>query len=460
MWLPVPMIRPEYIPTRDDFRELLKLASPIVFIQVGLIAMGVVDTIMVGHVSAVALAAVALGNLYSFGLTIFGLGVLLALDPIIAQALGAEDDLAVQRGVQRGLVLSLLLTLPISLLLLAVEPALTLLQQPPEVIPLASAYVVRILPALWPFLAFVVLRQALQAQHRTAPIVVTILIANIVNAGLNYLWIFGHWGFPELGVLGSAWATLVSRWLMAALILALGWNALSRYLRELAPDLLAPRPMLRMLRVGVPIGAQMVLEFGAFATIALLMGWLGVIEVAAHQVAINLASQTFMVAVGISSAAAVIVGRAVGRGDAHGVHRASLAALGLGVVFMLITAMTFLSVPGVLVGIYTDHPEVVRLAVLLIPIAGVFQVFDGIQAISLGLLRGLGDTRVPMLVSVFGFWCLGMPVSLLLAFRLDLGGVGLWWGLVVGLAAVALVLVARIRRREGQDLARLVLDGR
>jgi MATE family multidrug resistance protein len=446
------------LPSRNEFAALLKLAGPIVFIQVGLMAMGVVDTIMVGHVSAAALAAVALGNLYSFGLCIFGLGVLLALDPIIAQALGANDATAVSRGLQRGLVLSVVLSVPTSAALLAAEPALILLQQPAEVIPDAAGYVLRILPSVWPFFAFVVLRQTLQAHHCMRPIVITIVVANLINAGLNYLWIFGNMGFPALGVLGSAWATCVSRWLMAGLMFALGWRYLTPYLRGWASRVFAAEPLLRMLRVGAPIGVQMLLEFGAFATIALLMGWLGVVQVAAHHVAINLASQTFMVAVGISSAAAVVVGHAVGRGDTQGVHRSSLAALLLGVGFMAFTGLAFVSMPALLARLYTDQSAVLQVAILLIPIAGVFQVFDGIQAVSLGLLRGLGDTRVPMIVSIVGFWCLGMPVSLWLAFGLGLGAVGLWWGLVVGLAIVAIVLVIRIKYREGSELQRLMID--
>ncbi len=236
-------IRLEYTPTRGDLRGLLRLAGPIVLIQVGLMSLGVVDTIMVGHVSATALAAVALGNLYSFGLMIFGLGVLLALDPIVAQALGAKDEVAVQRGLQRGLLLSLILTIPTSLLILAVGPVLTLAQQPAEVIPYATGYVYRVAPSVWPFFAFVALRQTLQAHHRTRPIVITILIANLANVFLNYAWIFGKFGFPELGVLGSAWATTVGRWLMAALLVALGWKHLSPYLRGLAPRVFQLEPL-------------------------------------------------------------------------------------------------------------------------------------------------------------------------------------------------------------------------
>jgi MATE family multidrug resistance protein len=213
-----------------------------------------------------------------------------------------------------------------------------------------------------------------------------------------------------------------------------------------------------MLWLGSPIGAQMVLEIGAFGAVALLMGWLGVAQVAAHQVAINLASLTFMVPLGVSSAAAVIIGHAVGRGDADGVRRSTVAALLIGAGFMSLTALLFIGAPEFLARIYTPELEVLELAVLLLPIAGVFQVFDGVQVVALGLLRGLGDTRVPMLVNVLGFWCLGMPVSLWLGFGLDFGAVGLWWGLVVGLLMVAVFLILRLKQREERDLARLIID--
>jgi MATE family multidrug resistance protein len=445
-------------PRRADFAALLRLAAPLVLIQVGSMLMGVVDTMMVGRVSPAALASVALGNMYFFAISMFGMGVLFALDPIVAQALGAGDELAVRRGLQRGLVLSLVLTVPITLVLLTVGPVLELVGQSPEVVPDAAGYVHRNALSVWPFYVFVALRQTLQAHHRIWPIGVTILVANVVNAGLNYTWIFGHLGFPAMGVIGSAWATTASRWLMAALLLALGWSTLEPYLRERAPNLLDPKPLKRMLALGFPIGAQMVLEGGAFNIIALLMGWLGVAQVAAHQIALNFASLTFMVPLGVSSAAAVIVGHAVGRGDAEGVRRATLASLAVGAGFMLCTAVLLVSAPRFLAGLYTPDSMVLAFAAVLLPIAGVFQVFDGLQVVSIGLLRGLGDTRMPMIVNVIGFWCIGMPVSLWLGFGLDYGAVGLWWGLVVGLVVVAVFLIVRVRQREHHGLTRLIID--
>ncbi len=347
------LVTAKHVPTRADVIALFRLAVPLVLIQVGTMLMGVVDTLMVGRVSPEALAAVALGNVFFLSFSLFGMGVLFALDPIVAQALGANDELAVHRGLQRGLLLSLLLAIPAMLALLAVRPVLELVGQPAPIVPAAAAYVHRVIPSVPAFLVFVVLRQTLQAHRRLLPLVVTIVVSNLLNAALNYLWIFGKGGFPALGVLGSAWATTASRWFMVVLLVALGWRELGLYLRRLAPNVFALRPLGRMLRLGAPIGGQLTLEGGVFSTVALLMGWLGVVQVAAHQIAINLASLTFMVPLGVSSAATVIVGHAVGRNDPGGVHRSTLTALGVGAGFMAVMAVLLIGVPRSLAGLYT-----------------------------------------------------------------------------------------------------------
>jgi MATE family multidrug resistance protein len=396
--------------------------------------------------------------MYFFAISIFGMGVLFAIDPVISQALGAGDDLAVRRGLQRGLLLSLLLTAPITLLLLTVGPVLALVDQPPEVIPDAAGYVYRSALSVLPFYVFVALRQTLQAHRSVLPIGLTVLVANLVNVALNYLWIYGELGFPAMGVLGSAWATTCSRWLMAILLLLLGWRTFGRHLRSIAPNLLDMKPLLRMLKLGTPIGAQLVLEGGAFNIMALLMGWLGVVQVAAHQIALSLASLAFMVPLGVASAAAVLVGHAVGSGDADGVRRATRASLTVGSAFMLCTAALFIGAPLMLAGLYTSDAMVLAMAALLLPLAGLFQVFDGIQVVAIGLLRGLGDTRTPMIINVVGFWCIGIPVSLWLGFGRGHGAVGLWWGLVVGLVIVAAFLLVRVRHREKHGLQRVIID--
>jgi MATE family multidrug resistance protein len=238
----------------------------------------------------------------------------------------------------------------------------------------------------------------------------------------------------------------------------LGWRHLGKYLHRTAPNLFDPAALGRMLLLGAPIGVQFMLESGAFGVVGLLMGWLGVTQVAAHQVVLNLASLTFMVPLGVASAAAVIVGHAVGRGDAGGVRRSTVAALAVGAGFMALMAVLLIGAPGLLSRAYTSDPNVLALAVLLMPIAGVFQVFDGLQVVAVGLLRGLGDTRIPMVANIVGFWCIGMPVSLTLGFALGYGAVGLWWGFVAGLVIVSTFLIARVRQREDHDFARLVID--
>jgi MATE family multidrug resistance protein len=437
---------------------MLRLAVPVVIVQVGMMAMGVVDTIMVGHVSAEALAAVALGNLYFFSLAVFAMGTLMVLDPVVAQAVGARDRPAIARAVQRGVIMAGLLTLPAALLLTVAAPVFALARQPAEVVPLAAAYALRSVPGTFPFLLFIVFRQSLQAMRRTVPIVIAIVVANLANAALNWVLIFGHLGFPAMGVVGSAWATSVSR---ALLVLVL-WLAARR---ELAPLLFPLRrevwqltPLGRMLRLGLPIGAQHLLEFGAFALVALMMGWLGTRQMAGHQIAINLAALTFMVPLGVGDAASVLVGQAVGRGDPGGTRGAARAALATGAAFMAATAALFLMFPGPLARLYSRDLDVIAIAAALIPIAGVFQVFDGLQAVAAGVLRGVGDTRGPMLINLLGYWVLGLPLSVCLGFVADLGPVGLWWGLVLGLGVVAISLLIRVRNRLARTHSRVVID--
>jgi multidrug resistance protein, MATE family len=446
------------LPPAREFRSLLRLALPIVTVQVGLMMMGVVDTLMVGRVSAAALAAVALGNLYFFSVAIFGMGVLFALDPVISQAVGARDETGIARGLQRGLILALVLSFLSLVPLTLVEPLIVLLRQPPDVIPLAAGYVHAATPGLFAFLAFVVLRQTLQAMDRVRPIVFTILLANLVNVALNWVLVFGRFGFPALGPVGTGWASTLSRWTMLVTLVVFTYGQLGPYLKPAGRDVLRLRPLARMLRIGLPVGGQLELEMGAFAVVALLMGWLGTAEMAGHQVAINLASLTFMVPLGIAQAGSVRVGQAVGRGEPAAARFAVAAALVSGASFMFLAGVVLVALPGALTALYTNDPAVVVVAVALIPVAGVFQVFDGLQVVAAGVLRGIGDTTAPFLANLVAFWVIGLPIGVYLGFRTAAGPVGLWWGLVVGLAAVALFLVIRVRVRMRRDLVRIIIE--
>lgn len=443
---------------RGEAAALLRLSGPVVLGQAGLFAMGVTDTLMVGRVSAEALAAVALGSLVSFMVLGGCRGLLTALDPVLSQALGAGDQVALRRGVQRGLVLAALLSIPAALAMLAAGPALRLFQQPAEIIPTASLYAIISGLGAPAFFTFTLMRQTLQCLHSLRSVVIAVILGNGVNALLNWLLVFGHWGFPELGPLGSAWATVFARCAMVLIIGAIEWRRFRAFLGEWDEAVFRPGPLRRLLALGAPLGLQHLLEMGTFSAVALFMGWLGSRQLAAHQIAIQLASATFMVPLGISAAASVRVGIAVGRGDPPGARRAAAVAVACGGVVMTLSATVFLTVPAFLARAFTPDLAVVAACASLLRIAGIFQVFDGLQVVAIGILRGVGDTRTPMIVNVLGFWCLGIPASLLFAFQLDMGAEGLWWGLVVGLLVVAVFLLLRVRQHLAGEIERLDLE--
>ena len=441
-----------------EFRQLVTIAVPVVLVQVGLMFMGVVDTLMVGHVSAEALAAVSLGNLYFYNAVVVGMGTLMALDPLVSQAVGARDDTGVTRAIQRGLLLSVFLSIPTMLVMLPADPVLHLFRQPPTIIPDAGAYTRIGATSILPFLVFVVLRQSLQAVGSLSAIVWTIVIANLLNVVLNWALIFGRLGAPSMGVRGAAIATVISRWAMAVMLLALAWRELRPHLTRLDRASLGASALWRTLTLGLPIGIQQFLEVSSFAAVGLLMGTFGVQQVASHQIALNMAALTFMVPLGVSAAAAVRVGNAIGAGDAPRSRRAAKLSYAVGTGFMCATAVMFLVFPEELASLYTNDVGIIAIAGLLIPIAGAFQVFDGLQAVGAGVLRGLGDTRVPLVAMLAGYWLIGIPVSVVLGFFTELGPVGLWWGFVAGLAAVAAFLLVRVRVMFARGVGRVLVD--
>jgi len=448
-----------FVPSLHDVRALVRLAVPIVSMQVGMMLMSVVDTIFVGHVSARELAAAALGSLYTIGLFNFCLGVVWAVDPLVSQALGARDPAAAALGVQRGLVLAAVMGVVATLLCLPAAWVYRSLREPPDVIPRAVAFVLISAPSLVPMLLFVALRQSLQAMKRTNALVAVIVLSNLLNAGLDWVLVFGHWGFPALGAPGSALATTITRFLGLAVLLVIARRELEPMLRPWRKEALALGPLLRTFRLGLPIGAQNSVEFTTFAAISVFAGWFGAEAVSGHQVALNLASLMFMVPLGIGSASSVLVGHAIGAEDMAHARRVAASALAVGAGYMVLSACVLLTLPGLFASAYTSVPGVVAVAALLIPIAGVFQVFDGLQVVSAGVLRGAGDTRAPLVSNVLGFWLVGMPVSLWLGFRAGLGVVGLWWGFVAGLAAVAAFLVLRVRALLARPVARISVEG-
>jgi len=444
-------------PSLQDFRQLFALAVPVVFVQLGLMAMGVVDTMIMGRVSAESLAGVAVGGVYTYALGNFGFGMLMSLDPLVSQAVGAKDEPSVVRAFQRGIVIAGALGVFAVLAMLPVEPVLRALGQPDVIVRVAVPFVHAQTPGMLAFFTFVALRQTLTALGHLRPMVYTIVIANVVNALLCWALVFGHLGMPPLGAVGAGLATTFARWSMLLMLAAFGWRHIRPRLHWRS-DTLSAGPILRMLRIGIPIASQYMLEFGVFAAVALLMGRLGPVSAAANQIAINIASLTFMVPLGVSSAGSVLVGRAIGAGDAPRARRAGISALAVGATFMLGSASMLLLVPQVLARAYTPDLAVIALAATLIPIAGVFQVFDGLQVVSIGVLRGTGDTRTPLIVNLIGYWVIALPISLWLGMSAGYGPRGLWWGLTAGLVVVALVLLVRVRVRLWGPLERLHVD--
>jgi MATE family multidrug resistance protein len=443
---------------RDDLKDMGQVAAPVVLINVGVQAMGVVDTLMVGKLGGAAIAAVALGNFYFFNVCVFGIGLLFALDPVVSQAVGAGDHEGVARAVQRGFVLAAFISGVVMLALVPGEWLLTALGQPADVVVDTAVYTRRRLLGVVAFFAFNVLRQTLQAMGPVRPVIIAVVVANGVNAFANWCLIFGNCGAPAMGVEGSGYATAIATWVMALVLGRLAWPLLRDVVRPWRAASLTWAPMSRMLRIGVPIGVQWFFEAFAFGVTALFMGWMGTASLAGHEIALSMAALTFMVPLGISGAAAAVVGRAIGRGDLPAARRDALAAIACGVGFMCVSAVVFIAAPEWLTARYTTDASTVAVAVALVPLAGWFQVFDGLQAVTSGVLRGTGDTRVPAMLHLIAFWGIGIPLGYFLGFHTALRERGLWMGLVAGLAAAALLQSGRVVRRLRTDIVRLRID--
>jgi MATE family multidrug resistance protein len=428
---------------RREFPPMLALAWPVVVAELGWMFMGVVDTIMVGRLAPEAIGAVGLGSTVYVALAVFGMGILLGLDTFVSQAFGARSLVECHRWLLDGLYLALLASGPITLLALAVARSMPSWGMHPAVLVLVEPYLHTVAWGTLPLLVYGACRRYLQAMNQVRPVMFVLLSANLVNAGLNWVLIFGHFGMPALGTTGAAWATVVGRTYMA---LALVGVIALRERRErlgLAELPLAPdwHRLWRLVRLGVPAATQVTAEVGVFAAATALAARLDPIQLASHQIALNVASVSFMVPLGVASAGAVRVGQAMGRRDPYGVRHAGWTALAIGVGFMACAAIAFIAAPTLIIRLFTDDRTVIAAGVTLLAIAAAFQLFDGMQGVATGILRGLGDTRTAMFSNLAGHWLLGLPVSYVLCFVLGWGVSGLWLGLSLGLIVVSLVLI-------------------
>ncbi|MDZ7641513.1 MAG: MATE family efflux transporter [Desulfurivibrio sp.] len=438
-----------------ELRQLAHLALPLVLAQFAQMAMGFVDTVMAGRVSPVDLAAVAIGGSVWFPILLFITGVLMAVSPVVAHHFGAGDYKEIPAVVRQGIWIALGLGLAGLLLLRNMEWLLAWLGLEPEVQRLAAGYLRAIAWGLPAMAIFQALRCFSEGVSRTRPIMLIGFLGLACNIPANYILIYGKLGFPALGGVGCGWASALVMWVMMLALAALirysgGYRFLPSAPRRLRPDWPA---LGRLARLGFPIGIAMFIETSVFAVIALLVGSLGAVVVAGHQVALNFTSLLFMVPLSISMAITVRVGQAVGRGEPAAARFSALCGTTLTMLVAVVFAGAILLLAPAIAAIYTPDPEVRRVAAGLLFFAALFQISDAAQISATGALRGYKDTRVPMLITFFAFWFIGLPTGYLLGLGdwpgLHLGATGFWIGLVAGLSTAAILHGMRLWRIAG-----------
>ena len=435
---------------RAEFRPMLRLALPLVLAEIGWMTMGIVDTMMVGRLpnSADAIGAVSIStNLFNV-LAFFGGGLLIGLDTLVSHAFGAGK----REDCHRSLVNSIYLSLAMAPIFMApvwfYGPLLAMLKIDPTVSALAVPYMKALAVGLLPLYLYFALRRALQAMNMVRAVAFALVTANIINAVGNWVLIYGKWGFPVMGVVGSGWSTAVSRVYLAAVLVGyLLWHDRKHRtdLLKTPVDVDLPR-IRRLLALGFPAALQMTLEIGVFALATALIGRLGAVPLSSHQIALNTVAFTYMIPLGVSSAAAVRVGQAIGRKDPQSAAAAGNASIFLGAAFMAAASIALLVFPYWIARMYTPDLLIIQSTTMLLAAGAAFQLFDGIQTVATGALRGAGDTRTPALCHFTAYWIIGMPLGAWLCFSRGWGALGIWVGLSLALILIGIVLLFAWRR--------------
>ncbi|WP_413717198.1 MATE family efflux transporter [Silicimonas sp. MF1-12-2] len=435
-------------------RSLLSLGLPLIGSHIAQVLIGVTDTVMLGWYDIIDLAALSVSAPIFYIVFIFGSGFAWAVTPMVASALAQNDERQVRRVTRMGLWLSVFFGILVIPVFFFAEAILLAIGQEPDVAGQAGIYMPFLGLGLIPALMVQVLKSYLSALELTRAILLAVIGSALLNAAANYLFIFGNFGAPELGIAGAGIASLVSH--ITSLAALCIYAVLKRPDHSLFRNLHRPDPeILRaVFTIGLPIGFTLLAEVGLFAASSIMMGWLGAVSLAAHGIALQIASLTFMIPLGLSQAVTVRVGRAWGRNDLAEMRAAALAGMILAGIAVVITISAFLLIPELLIGLFIDPGDPARPAILatgisLLAMAALFQLVDFGQVMGLGMLRGVQDTRVPMLMAIVSYWLIGLPVSYAMGFTAGWGGVGIWLGLSIGLAAACVGMQTRFWRRYG-----------
>src|ERR1700719_1665444 len=448
---------------RAEMRPTLHLALPLVLAEIGWMTMGIVDTVMVGHLpdSANAIGAVSISSSIFNVVAFFGGGLLIGLDTLVAQACGAGKREDCHRSLVNGIYLSVVMTPLLMAPVWFFGPLLQALHIDPVVARLAVPYMKALAIGLFPLMLYFAVRRCIQAMNMVRPVAFALVTANLINLLFNWVLIYGKWGAPAMGVVGSGWSTALARLYMALVLVSyLFW-----YDRRHRTDLLKTpvnvdfRRIRRLIVLGLPAATQITLEISVFALTAALIGRLGAVPLAAHQIALNTVAFTYMVPLGISSAAAVRVGQAIGRKDPSGAADAGGTAIFIGAAVMLGATVLLLVFPRAIARMYTPDEAVIRSTTLLLTAGAAFQLFDGIQTVATGALRGAGDTRTPMLCHFTAYWIIGLPLGAWLCFSRGWGAFGLWAGLSLALILIGIVPLFAWQRTV-RNLAQLASQNR
>ncbi len=440
---------------RSDFKKNIQLALPIIIGQVGQIMVNIADNVMVGRLGAAELAAVSLANAVFISFMVVGMGLSFALPPLIAEADGKGAHQTISSDILHSLIINILFAIFSIIAIEIIIPLMPYWGQEENVVQLAIPYLRISAFSLLLFMVFQCLRTYAEGKSKTIPPMIAMIIGNVVNIFLNYVLIYGYWSFPKLGVAGAAWGTFFARFVMLILLFVLirQWKSLWPDLSRIGQVKVRSKQFKTILRLGIPTSLQGFFEVSSFAFAAVMAGMISKEAQAAHQIAINLASISFLICTGLAMAATIRVGNQLGLQNIRRLRNAGFSAIIQVILFMSLAMVSFLFLRWQLPALYINNQEVIRIAANLLIVASFFQISDGVQVTAIGALRGMQDVNIPTLITFISYWLCALPLGYYLAFKTDLSVTGIWIGLSVGLSLSALFMTYRFNRLSKQLLS-------